>query len=518
VNQNLIIGTRGSDLALWQANFVKEKLATIGIDSEIKTIKTQGDNVQDLSFDKMEGKGFFTKEIEDALLRKEIDLAVHSHKDLETILPDGLKIAAVSERENPSDLLIIRREAVDVSLMLSLKARATVGTSSARRKSQLLAFRSDLQLKDLRGNVPTRVKKLKDGEYDAILVAAAGVKRLGLDLSEFHAEKLDPREFITAPAQGVLALQIREVDDELTEFPQQINDSNSSQTSKVERKVLNLFEGGCQLPLGVYCEKKDGMFHIWASAAPSWEQFPKRIYLKSETTEGLAKKAAEKLKDKSGAPVFVTRNLKEQSFFKRALEQNGYPVHGKSLIDFKAIEFNEVPETDWIFFSSKNSVRFFFEQQPQTGNAKFGAVGSATAKALRKYGVVPEFTGNSINTVEIGRAFAEVAKNEKVLFPQSKNSLKTVQQQFASDENLFDLITYETIESGEGQIPDTGVIVFTSPSNVRSYLNKKSISSEQKVIAIGNTTGKELEKHSISDYHLPWTSSEIALVDAVLSL
>ena len=209
------IGTRGSDLALWQANFVREELEKRGHEVEITIIKTQGDKIQDLSFDKMEGKGFFTKEIEASLLNEDVDLAVHSHKDLETNQPEGLEIAAVSSRANPCELLLIRQSAHEEQALWGLKKDAIVGTSSARRKSQLLALRPDVQIKDLRGNVPTRVNKLKSGEYDAILLAKAGVLRLKLELEDLVGIDLTPDEFVPAPAQGVLALQIRSNDTSL---------------------------------------------------------------------------------------------------------------------------------------------------------------------------------------------------------------------------------------------------------------------------------------------------------------
>src|SRR5688572_17863749 len=183
---------------MWQANYTKKLLEEKGHSAELKVIQTSGDRTQqwETAFDKIEGKGIFTKELEDALLDKSIDLAVHSHKDLPTEMPPGLMIAGVSKREDPSELLIIRKESVDEKEKFSLKKNAQVGTSSTRRKSQLLAFRPDLELKDIRGNVPTRVKKLREGQFDAILLAAAGIERLELDLHDLHAEKLDPREFI----------------------------------------------------------------------------------------------------------------------------------------------------------------------------------------------------------------------------------------------------------------------------------------------------------------------------------
>lgn len=266
--QHIQIGSRGSDLALWQANHVKNQLEQLGYSVDITIITTQGDAIQDLSFDKLEGKGFFTKEIELALLEKSIDLAVHSHKDLETNQPEGLIIACVSERENPADLLLVAKSAVDSACLWDLKENAVIGTSSARRKSQVVGFREDVSIKDLRGNVPTRIQKLREGQYDAILLAKAGVDRLKIDLSEFHVVVLDPTEFIPAPAQGVLALQIREEDEALFTLLQKMNHSTVQNQIAIERKVLNLMQGGCQLPLGVYCDDNNVVF---VSYTANWE-------------------------------------------------------------------------------------------------------------------------------------------------------------------------------------------------------------------------------------------------------
>lgn len=264
--KKVVIGSRGSDLALWQANFVQSELIKLGCEVEIKIIKTQGDKIQHLSFDKLEGKGFFTKEIEDSLIDGSIDLAVHSHKDLETNPPAGLKIACVSNRANPSDLLLIRKESVDESQKWSLKANPIVGTSSARRKAQTLHHRTDVTINDLRGNVPTRIQKLRDGQYDAILLAKAGVDRLELDLSEFKVVVLDPAEFVPAPAQGVLGLQIREDDAELEAVLAKMNNTEIQRRIGIERKVLNLLEGGCQLPLGAFCDDDNTLHIAFASA------------------------------------------------------------------------------------------------------------------------------------------------------------------------------------------------------------------------------------------------------------
>lgn len=262
--KHVIIGSRGSDLALWQAHFVKSELERLGCSVELNIIKTKGDKIQNLSFDKLEGKGFFTKEIEDALLTKEIDLAVHSHKDLETNPPEGLIIPSVSDRANPADILLINKNSIDNAQKWGLKKGAIVGTSSARRKSQMLKYRSDVVINDLRGNVPTRINKLRQGDYNAILLAKAGVDRLEIDLSEFVEIVLNPAEFVPAPAQGVLGLQIRESDQELNDILQKMNFPDVQKRINLERNVLNLLDGGCQLPLGVYCNEMNELYVSYA--------------------------------------------------------------------------------------------------------------------------------------------------------------------------------------------------------------------------------------------------------------
>lgn len=283
--RKIVIGSRGSDLALWQANHVRKQLENLGHEVEIKIIVTQGDAIQHLSFDKLEGKGFFTKEIEIHLLDGRIDLAVHSHKDLETTPPAGLMIAAVSEREDPSELLLIRKSKVDLTQDWQLIENGIIGTSSARRKSQVIRFRPDLEIKDLRGNVPTRIQKLRDENYDAIFLAKAGVDRLEIDLSEFHQVVLDPTVVVPAPAQGVLALQIREEDKEMFEIMQNLNHPEVASKIAVERKVLNLMEGGCQLPLGVY-SPEDGK--VYVSHANNWEDGADWMLYEFEELENMA--------------------------------------------------------------------------------------------------------------------------------------------------------------------------------------------------------------------------------------
>lgn len=284
---------------MWQAEYTRQQLRAAGFETELVIIKTQGDRIQHLSFDKMEGKGFFTKEIEDALLRGDIDLAVHSMKDLPTRSPEGLSISAVSYRENPADWLVLRKETVEEGGLFQLRQGAVVGTSSARRKAQMLGFRPDVEIKDIRGNVPTRLRKLSEGQFDAILLAAAGVSRLKMDMSAFHIVKFSPKEFIPAPAQGVLAWQACTDDKATRRALKHIHQVEVSAITNIERRVLNLLDGGCQMPLGVYCEKDpEGNYHVWAAKAEAWNAPVKKVRLSQSTSHMLPERVVEALMER----------------------------------------------------------------------------------------------------------------------------------------------------------------------------------------------------------------------------
>ena len=291
------IGTRGSKLALWQANHFAQLLEQHDIQSEITIIKTQGDIAQNLSFDKIEGKGFFTTEIEEALMNKDIDVAVHSLKDLPTQSPEGLVIAGLSDRANPSDILLIREEAHEDNQPFKLREKALIGTSSQRRKALITYYRPDVQIKDIRGNVPTRIRKLRDGAFDAILLARAGVDRIKADLEGLHSITLNPREFIPAPGQGVVAYQTRKENVELRKKLATFTDKKLIETSNVERKILQLMGGGCHMPLGAYCVKDQlGFLHVWTCFAENWKDHLNFVQYSSGTDHNLAETMVNKLK------------------------------------------------------------------------------------------------------------------------------------------------------------------------------------------------------------------------------
>ena len=268
--RRLIIGSRGSDLALIQAGIVQAALRDrCGGKADIKVIKTQGDRLDQLAFEKMEGKGFFTKELEEALLAGSIDLAVHSMKDLPTSQTVGLNITAVGFRADRRELLLMRPGTRDGSEILPVRSGGVIGTSSSRRKAQIAFHNPTLATRDLRGNVPTRIRKLGEGQFDAIVIAASGPERLGLDLSDLDAVWLKTEDFVPAPAQGVLAIQTRRNDDGLTRLVQGLNDPLVESEVAVERGLLTRFQSGCSLPLGVYAESAgEGIRVIAALGVP----------------------------------------------------------------------------------------------------------------------------------------------------------------------------------------------------------------------------------------------------------
>ncbi|MBN2705599.1 MAG: hydroxymethylbilane synthase, partial [Deltaproteobacteria bacterium] len=244
----ITIGTRGSALALWQANWVKSELEREypGIEVTLRIIKTKGDKILDVPLAKVGGKGLFVKEIEDALLAGEIDLAVHSMKDVPTALPAGLQVEIIPTREDPRDAFFSR----DGRTLRELPAGALIGTSSLRRKAQLLHAFPHLETRDLRGNIDTRLKKMERGEYDGIILAYAGVKRLGW--ADKVTELLPPEVSLPAIAQGALGIETRARDDFNNQRLAFFHHAESALAVRAERALLRTLEGGCQVPIAAY--------------------------------------------------------------------------------------------------------------------------------------------------------------------------------------------------------------------------------------------------------------------------
>lgn len=263
MKEKLVIGTRSSELALWQANHIANLLreAYPSLIVELKHIVTTGDKILDVPLAKIGGKGLFTKELESEMLAGRIDLAVHSLKDMPTVLPAGLVLAAVTKRFDPGDAVVSPK----YRTLVSLPQGAFVGTSSLRRRAQLLCARPDLVIRDLRGNVGTRLRKLETENFDAIILAAAGLKRLGL---ESRITEILPKEIcLPAVGQGALAIEAREGDDETLHLLAFLNDAQTVDATAAERAFLKEVEGGCQVPVGVYAAVEENILLVRAVIA-----------------------------------------------------------------------------------------------------------------------------------------------------------------------------------------------------------------------------------------------------------
>ncbi len=267
MSRALRIGTRGSELALWQSRRVAELLAAVtGSDPELVVVHTAGDADRSRALWELEGAGFFTGELQAALLANEVDVVVHSLKDLPIEEPAGLCVRAVLERTDPRELLLARPDAVDGGAM-GLRPGAVIGTSSLRRAGQALAAQPDLAVRAIRGNVPTRIRRLREGAFDAILLAAAGVDRLGVDVADLHPRRYEIDEMLPAPGQGALAVEVRSEDGEVAEAVGMLHDAGVAEATACERAVLKGLGGGCRLPLGAFADRCAGGVELRAALA-----------------------------------------------------------------------------------------------------------------------------------------------------------------------------------------------------------------------------------------------------------
>ena len=306
--KKLVLGTRGSALALRQAEWVKGRLAGAwgGVVIDVRVIRTQGDKVLDTALSKIGGKGLFTGEIEKQLQDGDIDLAVHSLKDLPTDRAAGLMVAAVSEREDAADVLVSKG-----SLKLEqLPLGAKVLTSSLRRKAQLLNRRVDLKVEDVRGNVPTRIAKMHEGDALAMVMAMAGLKRLGL--ADVVSERFEPREFLPACGQGALAIEARIEDARVRELVAVLDDRVSRAATTAERAMLGYMGGGCQVPIGGYAWVEGGRLELWGMVADlAGEQVVRaQVVGEIDGAEELGRAVAEELLGKGGRAILdgIVRN------------------------------------------------------------------------------------------------------------------------------------------------------------------------------------------------------------------
>ena len=290
----IVIGSRGSELALWQSSFIKKELEkkNKNVLVEIKIIHTKGDKILDVALSKIGDKSLFTKELEVALLNKEIDLAVHSLKDLQTQLPEGLKLAVVSKRHPVEDVLIARKKGTTIQ---SLPENAVIATGSLRRRSQLLHVRPDFIIEELRGNVPTRIEKFLKSKWDGIILARAGVERL--KLQKHISSIISTDEILPAVGQGALGIEINIENKFVDEILQSIHDDSTYKSVLAERALLRTLEGGCQVPIGAHAEVKPNGLYLDAlvGSIDGSLTFRKKIRGTKSEPEKLGKQLAKEL-------------------------------------------------------------------------------------------------------------------------------------------------------------------------------------------------------------------------------
>ncbi len=505
----IVVGTRGSALAQWQTNYVIAALKRIAPDLRIETriIKTTGDKDQTRSLADLGGLGVFTKEIENALLANEIDLAVHSLKDLPTETANGLTIAAIPEREDPRDCIVSRH---NVGLQ-QLPRGARIGTSSARRTAQLLALRPDAQIVPLRGNVDTRLRKAQTEEYDAVVLAAAGIIRLGR-ASEI-TEYLSLDSFLPDPGQGALAIEIRADDTELASLVSQLDHAPTRAAVTAERAFLRALGGGCRMPIGAYAATsgvRGNELHLRGIVASDDGKQISRGEISGDAmrAEELGAELAARLQrgecrvasgEKTSLPVtrhpsplhgkriLVTRAHEQADTFAEKIRAlGGEPIEFPT-IDFAPLDnfiamddaFVRVKEFDWVVFTSANGVRFVADRlqtlgiQPRVFAAtKIAAIGPATAHELESLGLRVNF----IPTKFLGEQIAielPIERGQRALLLRADIASDVLARGLeARGVAVTNIDAYRTVmpTARAVELPNVNALTFTSSSTVRNFV------------------------------------------------
>jgi hydroxymethylbilane synthase len=539
MSTTLTIGSRGSQLALWQARWVQARLAESGVQTRIEIIKTTGDKITDVPLAKVGSKGLFTKEIEEALLDGRVDLAVHSLKDLPTVLPEGLAIAAIPEREQPFDAVIGKPVA-------ELPEGAKVGTSSLRRSAQLKLMRPDLRIEPVRGNLDTRLRKLDEGQYDAILLAAAGLRRLGWEAR--IAETLSPEVMCPAVGQGALAIETRE-SGEAREICSKLDHAATRAAVTAERAVLASLGGGCQVPIGAFASVSGEKLKLRAVVI-----HPDGGDLLVETAEGLIQDAealgggaARALLEKgarailssvyadgmplAGRRVVVTRAAGQAGTLAEMLRTRGAEVVELPVIELVAEEFpsTDPSEFDWIVFTSANAVRFYCDREAigADGKAKVVAIGPATGESLKERGVRVDVVAEENTGEGVASALAqEDLDGKKVLFPRAAAARDVIPDALTRAGATVEVVTVyrnvvpeglaEAAPAAFAAKPDW--VTFTSSSTVKNLLAVVDRAALEGVrcASIGPITSEVLRKHGLEVAAEANPATVEALVSAVV--
>ncbi len=543
MTKTIRIGTRGSKLALYQAYRVKESLEKKFPEKifEIVVVKTKGDKILDVPLSKIGDKGLFTKELEVAMFNNEIDMAVHSLKDLPTVFPEGTKLGAVLERGTVNDALVSKNH-----LKLSdFTAEHTIATSSLRRKAQLLKLNPDLNIVEIRGNVNTRIRKMQEGYCDAMIMAAAGLQRL--EMEEHITEVLDTQLMIPACGQGAIAIEIKDNDSDIEQLVKAINHQETMITSSAERAFLNTLEGGCQIPVGSTCQitnngvkitgfisSIDGSKFLKDAASGSLEEaeqiarrLAKKLFaaggkeildaIRLENLPGTITKLP--LKDKI---IISTRPLDANDELPQLLKGAGSKVISMPMIQISPVHLNSseieklknLKQFHWIIFTSKNGVVSFFKQLIEVnGNTvlptsvKLAAIGKKTAAELDYYGYAPHLSGTNNTSEELIDELIEKhhPQNQNILLPIGNLADNSIENRLSETNKVCRINIYNTEPpaAANSKIMDAvagnkyDLLVFTSPSTFKNFCRfygSKNL-SELKIASIGTTTTNAIKEH-----------------------
>ena len=515
----LKIGSRGSQLALWQSRYIQARLKELGVESEIEIIRTTGDKITDVPLAKVGGKGLFTKEIEEALLDGRVDLAVHSLKDLPTELPEGLALAATPEREMPFDVMVGRA-------MDELEHGAVVGTSSLRRAAQLKSLRPDVVISDIRGNLDTRLRKLDEGQYQAILLAGAGLRRLGW--GDRIAEVLDANRMCPAVGQGALGIETR-AGGEAFEIVRRLDHGPTRAAVTAERAALASLGGGCQVPLGAYAVVDGDRLKIHAVVAD-----PDGSVVISASFEGMAADAAaigaesaRRLLEQgarailarvygeapplAGQRVLVTRAASQAGGLTAHLRCLGAEVVELPVIGVQPLVFDPPQgHYDWVLFTSANAVACFLDRAAMPEGVRAAAIGPATDGALRSRGIDVALVAEVSTGEGLAAALESIpVEGKRMLIPRAESAREVLESALkARGAEVVILPVYRNVvpeglaEAAKALFegpskPDW--VTLMSPSAVKNLLAAVGLEAlgKAKIATIGPVTGDAARKHGL---------------------
>ncbi len=563
-NNTIRIGTRGSKLALYQAYRVKEELQQHypEITIIIEIIKTKGDKILDVALSKIGDKGLFTMEIEEALFNHDIDLAVHSLKDLPTKFPAGAKLGAVLKRGDIRDALVSASQ----RKIKDLTPDDIIATSSLRRKAQLLRINKDFKIVEIRGNVNTRIRKMEEGYCDVMVMAAAGLQRL--EMNEYISDIFEPEMMIPACSQGAIVIEIRENDPFTEEIVSKINDTQTYIATGAERAFLRTLEGGCQIPVGSYSTIDGEKFTItgFISDIDGTRYIQDSIEGDISQADYLSIKLARSLYNRGGAEILKTirdenlTNPQSELLLKgktiistRAAEPgDSLPVlleaHGAELLALPMIEITPTPldaqmieqlaypdRYDWIFFTSKNGViNFFRHLMDVKGNTelpntvKLAVIGYKTGLELEYYGYSPTFISDENTAEQFLKQFYNKYQphNLNILLSLGNLADNTLSNRLSAENTVHRINVYQTVKPAHAD-PEVierlknaqyDLIIFTSPSTFNNFCSFYDLTQVGKLqmVSIGSTTTKAIEEAGFKPAFTAVKSNAEGLRDAII--